>query len=900
MGEERKRYSEESAPALTRRKFFAGSMAALGAVAAAGVSGCSPQLSETGEDVPDQVDVAPANVLEGGEWKSVRCSRCGGGFCVNRAYVVDGTVVRMKTDDSHEDSLYTPQVRSCMKGHLAHRYYYAPNRLNYPLKRKSWQPGGGENSHGELRGKDEWERISWDEALDLTAQELRRIMDEYGPRSILSRAMGGNVVAGVEGGAASGFNPPPLLTALGGCISEWGEVSAGASTVVSTCRVGASSPFGKDYITRSHSKLIVIWAGDYAMSSPQSDNYFNEAKKNGAQLVYVGPWYNLTSQGLADEYIPVRPGTDGAFMLGVAYEIIQNNWQDQEFLDKYCVGFDADHMPENAPTGENFKDYVLGAYDDTPKTPEWASEICGTPVETIRKFAELVSQTKPLTISGSCAAARTANGHNYTEMLYVLAWMCGCDDFSIFPFWGGATANYIGFGGAGGQKYPESFDPTIGTAPYGNYDLSNALYHEDYFYGPAFCDTYNAILTGKFHHLAHGEQDINIKAIAKLSSNAMLNQISGIMHGIEAYRSVDFVVAADIFFTTDCAYSDIVFPVAAVWEKGFGTLSPGNNVVLGETRLTDPLYERKSDAEIQVELAKRLGLDENLIIQMPERQSDFNIFAGAQALDANDIAAGMKPLLTITQEDLDAFGVEGTPQEGIMPIGEFLEKGIYQVPRSEGDGMEQAPYAAFMEDPEANPLPTATGKFEIYSWAFKEAYDRFNLEAVDPLPKYVPAYDGYEASFTDWEKKIKGEYDLQFVSVHYISQAHSQLSDLAEANEIWPNNLQMNPIDAEARGLSDGDAVLVESAAGKIAVHVTVTPRIMPGVVLHGEGNGADLDEETGVDMGANDNVICGDRLMGIGQNPWNSTLVKVSKWTGKPLEARYQRPRRPNYAEEA
>ena len=71
--------------------------------------------------------------------------------------------------------------------------------------------------------------------------------------------------------------------------------------------------------------------------------------------------------------MPVRPGTDGALLAAIAYTMIENGWQDQEFLDTHCVGFDADHMPEGEDGSENFKDYILGVNDGVPKTPEWAS-----------------------------------------------------------------------------------------------------------------------------------------------------------------------------------------------------------------------------------------------------------------------------------------------------------------------------------------------------------------------------------------------------------------------------------------------------------------------------------------------------------------------------------------------
>lgn len=97
-----------------------------------------------------------------------------GGRCVNRSYVEDGKVIYQKTDDLHEDTRDYPQQRGCARGRALRQMIFGADRLKYPLKRKHWKPGGGER---ELRGKDEWERISWEEALDIIASETTRIKE---------------------------------------------------------------------------------------------------------------------------------------------------------------------------------------------------------------------------------------------------------------------------------------------------------------------------------------------------------------------------------------------------------------------------------------------------------------------------------------------------------------------------------------------------------------------------------------------------------------------------------------------------------------------------------------------------------------------------------------------------
>ena len=104
--------------------------------------------------------------LAGGEWIPAPCwHNCGGQRCLLLAYVVDGEVLAVKTDDTHPDTAHTPQMRACARGRSQQGQVFGPGRLRYPMKRRNWEPGGGRR---ELRGVDEWERISWDEALDLS------------------------------------------------------------------------------------------------------------------------------------------------------------------------------------------------------------------------------------------------------------------------------------------------------------------------------------------------------------------------------------------------------------------------------------------------------------------------------------------------------------------------------------------------------------------------------------------------------------------------------------------------------------------------------------------------------------------------------------------------------------
>mgnify|MGYP002627486277 CR=1 FL=1 len=156
----------------SRRDFLKGTMAATAAVAGLGLL---PKENALAESVAPAEHPEITDIQSEGKWVTSSCWHNCGGRCLNKALVVDGVVVRQKTDDTHEDSPDFPQQRACVRGRAQRQHVLSPDRLKYPMKRKNWNPGDGEK-HMELRGQDEWERLSWDEAIEMCADEIHRIV----------------------------------------------------------------------------------------------------------------------------------------------------------------------------------------------------------------------------------------------------------------------------------------------------------------------------------------------------------------------------------------------------------------------------------------------------------------------------------------------------------------------------------------------------------------------------------------------------------------------------------------------------------------------------------------------------------------------------------------------------
>ena len=851
---------------LTRRSFIKWSAALGGTAALAG--GLNYGLKVVAAETKNAASPA--------QWTPVACWHNCGGRCANFALVQDGVVLRQKTDDTHPDSADYPQQRGCARGRSQRQQVFGADRIKYPMKRTNWAPGGGKK---ELRGQDTWVRISWDEALNIVASELKRIKTSFGNASIFLPRTSSR-----------------LMAAYGGYMDSWGVTSEGAWPQVRAKMTGTQ--YGaNDRLQFRNAKLVVLWGSNPSVSSggDPSFNHF-QAKKAGAKYIVVTPEYNNTAQVLADEWIPVRPATDTALLLGMAHYMITNNLQDQNFLDTYTSGFDADHMPKGADPNENFKDYVLGTFDGVPKTPEWASAICGTAVDTIKKFAQEIATTKPMTFLSSSAAARTYNGETFAQAFLTVGWMTGnmgkpgaaiAHNYHSGASYGGATLVTPGGTGLKGIPNPLAGGVTLG---YGFSDPEKTG-----FQAVAYEEMWDVILNGQYHATVRGMQPADIRMIYRVqdgNGGNALNQAGNINKAVQAFRKVEFVVSSDIVLSSTSKYADVVLPTTTPWEQDFGGFLTGNpEMVFWYNKVTDPLFEAKDLQWIEAQLATRLGLDPKALYPINRTQQVFNQIAGATVIKAD--ASGMEPLVTLTADDFNKVGLPPKPQTGHIGLADLVQQGVYQVQRAPSDKFTFISGAAYVKDPVKNALKTATGKLEIHCQPLADHIAAYGFTKIAPIAKYTPAVEGYEDTFSNFASHTPGDYPLQIINPHNLRRSHSVFDNVKQLRKAFPQEFWINTIDARARGIQSGDTVLVTSRWGKILRHVYVTERVMPGVVAMGEGAWAQFDETQGIDQAGATNTLCGNHLTGQGHEPWNTTNVQVAKWTGAPLAADYTWPQR-------
>lgn len=839
-------------------------------VAGLAATGCSAESSLEATDTKGM----PIDPAKGGEWTSAACWHNCGGRCMNKVMVKDGAVIRQKTDDTHEDSFDYPQQRGCVRGKAQQQQCFGADRLKYPIKRKTWSP---ENPNGEMRGKDEWERISWDEAISYIGDQFKTIKEKYGNQAFLLGSYGSRLA----------FAP---LLAWGGHTSTADTTSHGAYLLNTADTIGiprTDAGVCNDRTDMLNADTIVFYASNPAWSAAGTPSYhYIRAKEAGVKFITVDPIYTASAQMLDAEWIPIRTGTDTAFLLGVASEMIrldkaEGDIVDWEFLDKYTVGFDADHMPEDLKEDVNFADYLEGKYDGVKHDAEWASTICGVPVEKITWFAREIGKKKNVWLLHNFAAARCNGCENIPQLFMTLGAMGG---HMGKP--GNCTANnYHANAGNGGPAlvkggktgYPALKNDIDGVIP-----------------GP---QVWEACLTGKYRMVgdwyagkgSHAGEDrtCDIHCIIH-DENAYLQTGPNMKRGIEAHRKMDFVLAKAQFMTTQAMYSDIVLPVTTQWEVPGGLLASNREFLLCFSRVTEPLFEAKTDVEINSLIMKAIGVDPETVYPISPKQAFFNSIAGTTVI-ADDDSGKYVPLVTVTEADLKEWGVEGEAQTGRVGLNEFVSNGGYQVERKKDDKHSSfLGYASFIKDPEKNPLKTKSGKFEITCQAKADLFNSIGLcdHAYAPYPEYLVPSVGYETTFKDG--KIggeKGEYPYLLFNPHYFRRSHSVFDNCPWLREAWANPVFLNASDAKEKGIEEGDTVRVWTKYGEVLRKACCMENLMPGEVGIPHGSWVRLNEKTGIDEGGADNYLTGNDISGCGVTSYNNNNCNFEKYDGPALE---------------
>jgi len=736
------------------------------------------------------------------------CAHNCGGRCVLRAWVRGDRIERITTD-ARPDDPNDPQLRACVRGRAYLRRLYHPDRLLHPMKRV------GERGEGRFR------QIGWDEALDRVCAAMVRARDQHGPDAFFNMhgTGGASHLAGSQMSAR-------LLNVFGGHLRHHNSYSSAAARWAAPFTLGTDD-CGHSADDWVNSKLILLWGYNPAETVFGTNTAYRLklARRAGARIVVIDPRLSMTAQALADDWIPIRPGTDSALMDAMAFVMITEGLHDQAFLDRFCLGFDEAHLPAGAPPGSSYKTYVLGDTDGTPKSPAWAARYTQIPTDRIEGLAREYARTKPAALLPGLAFNRRAYGEQPVRGSITLA----------------ALTGNVGIpgGGAGGVSYSVSRPVPVAEFPTGHNAVSPSI--------PVFLWT-DAVTRGRSLGAADGVTGLppgqetlrsDIRFIFNTAGNTLVNQHANVNRTARILRDpslVDFIVVIDQFLTPSAKFADILLPTTTWFEKDdLCTIWGHGDSVIFMNKAVEPLGECRSDFAICSAIAGRLGL-------------------GDAYTEGRTELGWLEWMLEPA----------GASDPSFPAFDEFRRRGVHVFQHAR-------PHVAFREfrqDPGLAPLQTPSGRIEIYSQRLAE----MALDHVPPIPVFIPEWEG-----GPWDP-LFAKYPLQAFGRHFQRRTHSIYDNVDWLEEAMPQRLFMNPIDAAARDIEDGDEVRVFNDRGEIRLKARVTRRIMPGVVDIPQGAWWSPDAG-GIDRRGNINVLTSERATpGARGNAQHTLLVQVAR----------------------
>lgn len=698
------------------------------------------------------------------------CGRCGCGMVVT---VKDGKAVKVEGDVDHPES----RGVLCPKGKAALEQLYSPDRLLYPLKRV-----------GE-RGEGKWERISWEEALNVIADKLLELRESYGPESVwFHKGSGHDVCTGDVRSYlhrfANVYGSPNISCPFYICYGP---------RVLNLYMMTGAIP-APDI---ENTSCAVLWGINPTSTALPRQMQIQEALKHGVKLIVVDPRVtNLASR--ADIHMQPRPGTDGALALGMLNVIIEEDLFDKAFVQKWTTGFD------------ELKRLVEGY------PPEKVEEITWVPKEEIRKAARLYAVSKPSCIFMGNALDQMNGSSQAIRSIASLIAITGNLDAP-----GGNVILSPGKLGKSPIELYDALSPESAQKRLGNEYLLSRFESTRLCHPPS---VYKAILS---------ERPYPVKAAFLMASNPMLMS-PNTTQVKRALEKLSFIVVVDIFMTETARMADIVLPASTFLEQTYyATYDPGADLkpynpglMMLRPQVVLPQGESRSDWQIISDIAKRMGYSEYFPWRNVEEAIDYEL----------------KPT-GITCGDLRRH-----PEGVMMPGPSFLyqsfgNKGIV------GDLMVRLlrgtvfrSYPKMYYKYKKMGFMTPTKRVELSS---KRLHDM----GYDALPVYRKAPVGpFNTSMVTEEYPI-----VLTTGAKIQGYVHSQMRNLLSLRRQFPQNLvELHPETARELNVSDGDEVVIGSPVGEVVCRVKATEGILRRVAQlypgFGEANANLLTDVTSLD----------------------------------------------------
>jgi len=502
-----------------------------------------------------------------GKWIYTTCQMCGGTTGI-KVHVVDGKVVKIEPNEYNPIGVANISTdyaekkalggRMCPKGNSGTRALYDPDRLKRPMKRIG------------PRGSGKWKAISWDEALDDVAKNLLEIRKKYGPEALFW-ATEDSSFTDLQGDFNLLYGSPNFSMHSNLC-----DVARKASFKLV---MGDDRPL-PDFANTKYA-LVFGWNFLGATKWSHLPGITNWGRAKGAKLVVVDPFYSQTA-AKADEWIPIRPGTDGAFALALGHEIVRNRWYDEEFIKNYTVGFDK---------------YVELVKD---KTPEWAEKITSVPAETTRRVAKELASTKPAIVDVWSGPGHHTNATDGGRAIAMLPALLGQYD---------KPGTMISRQAMGGKR--RAFNVDKPKAP--RIDGLGTKYPFGHGSG-IYVEARDAMISG---------QPYQLHAAVFMFQNFVMS-VPNTKKNIEALKKLEYIVVFDTMMSETAELADIVIPGSHYLERWEVNV---NWVTFPATAIRQPAVKSvingMTEQEFILALAKKMGLKDKDGKTLPDTYPEY-------------------------------------------------------------------------------------------------------------------------------------------------------------------------------------------------------------------------------------------------------------------------------------
>ena len=658
---------------------------------------------------------------------------------------------------------------------------YSDKRIRQPMVRRSWLKSR-EKSDRTLRGREDFVAVDWETALDLVAEENRRVRDRYGASGIFNGSYGWS--------SAGRVNHARTLVRRfyftgGGGVDQLGNYSWGAAQFFLPYIIGTYMPLtGRvtdwpDVV--KHCEIFLAFGGlalknGQVASGGAGEHSLKpallELAAKGTPIINISPMRDDCPEFVNAEWIPIRPNTDVALMLALGFETERLDAADRDFLASHCVGY------------PQLRSYLLGESDGIAKTPRWASDITGIPAQRIEQLAKQLIGKRSF-ITSSYSVQRAHRGEQPYWMMIALSSMLGQPGLPGAGFsFGHGSMNSVG------NPRIEGPAPLMSTGVNPIADraipvarISDMLLNPGQPYA--------------FQGKTHTYPDIHLIHWAggnPFHHHQQLNRL------VEGWQKPDTVVVQDIVWTPAAQMADIVLPVTTTLERNDIGGSSRDRFVLAMHQAIRPQHQARNDFDIFADLADRLGYREAFTENRNEMQWIEHLY----------------------QQCAVAHQRKGIDWPEFQT---FWEQGYAEVPEG---GKPFIFMEDFRQDPLKNPIQTASGKIELFS----ETIGGFGLEDFAPHPEWQPPQEWLGA-------ELSQRFPLHMISIQPGDRLHSQMDatpSVQASKTAGRETLWMHPDDASPRGIADGDVIEVSNERGRMLAGVRLTDGVSRRVVLIATG----------------------------------------------------------------